>query len=170
MGEAALFKASTDAAVDAGAKAEAAANAEAAWHALPVGDQEHAARVWHSAARTAKQAAAAARNAKSAAAAAAAAALIEPPQPGAPGTPLPSADSLRVLCTAHQRSVTTTRPRARAPPAGATLVVSKEAYREATGAGMTQRAETAAATAWAATSPDVSRESLTAGCSLKVAS
>jgi len=55
-------------------------------------------------------------------------------------------------------------------PTGATLVVSKEAYREATGAGMTQRAEAAAAAAWAATSSDVSRESLTAGCSLKVAS
>jgi len=34
---------------------------------------------------------------------------------------------------------------------------------------MTQRAEAAAAAAWAATNPDVSCESLTAGCSLKVA-
>jgi len=35
---------------------------------------------------------------------------------------------------------------------------------------MTRRAEVAAAAAWSATNPDVSRESLTAGCSLKVAS
>jgi len=35
---------------------------------------------------------------------------------------------------------------------------------------MTHRAAAAVAAAWAATSPDVSRESLTAECSLKVAS
>jgi len=134
MGEAALFKASSDAVTRAGAKAEAQANAEAAWHALSVGDQQDAARVSHSAARTAKQAAAAARNAKRAAAAAAAAAPTEPPQPGAPGTPLPSADRLCVLCATLRRAATTTRPRARASPAAATLVVSKGAYREATGA------------------------------------
>jgi len=96
---------------------------------------------------TSKQVAAAARNAKRAAAAAAAAALTEPPQPGAPGTPLPSADRLRVLCAALRRAATTKRPRARATPLGATLDVFKGAYREATGAGMTQRAEAAAAAA-----------------------
>jgi len=130
MGEAALFKASTDAAADTRAKAVAAANAEAAWYTLSVRDQRLVARVWHSAARTAKQAAVAACNAKRAAAAAATAASTEPPQHGVPGTPLPSADRLRVLCAALRRAATTRGPRARAPPAGATLVVSKGVYRE----------------------------------------
>ena len=169
MGEAALFKASTDAAADAGAKAEAAANAEAAWYALSVGDQRHAVRVWHSAARTAKRAAAVARNAKRAAAAAAAAAPAAPPQLGAPGTSLPSADRLRVLCVALKRAAAAAgRRRVRVPRTGATLVVSKGAYREATGAGMTRRAEAAAVAVWAAAHPGMPRESLTAGCSLKV--
>jgi len=147
IGKAALFKASTDAAADAGAKTEAAANAEAARYTLSVGDQRHAACVWHSAARTAKQAAAAAGNAKRAVAAAAAAVPTEPPQHGVPDTPLPSADRRRVLCATLRRAAMTTRPRARTPPAGATLVVSKGAYRKATGASLTRRAEAAAAVA-----------------------
>jgi len=135
-----------------------------------VGDQRHAARVWHSAARTAKRAAAASCHAKRAAAAAAAAAPTEPPRPGAPVTSLPSAARLRVLCAALRRAAATRGPRARAPPTRATLVVFQGAYREATGASMTQRAEAAAAATWAATNPYVSREALTARCSPKVAS
>ena len=122
------------------------------------------------AAQDKRQTAAALRTAERVAAAVAAAAPAAPTQLGVPGTPLPSTDRLRVLCAALRRAATTARPRARAPPAAATLVVSEGAYREATGAGMTQRAAAAAAAAWAATGPDVSRESLTSECSLKVAS
>jgi len=128
----------------------------------------HAACIVQRAAQDKRQTAAALRTAERVAAAAAAAAPAAPPQLGASGTSLPSTDRWRVLCAALKRAAAAGgRRRVRVPPTGPTLVVSKGAYGEATGAGMTRRAEAAAVVAWAASHPGVPRESLTAGCSLK---
>ena len=170
LGEAALFKEAADATAAAKVKTDAEAHAEAAWLAVTVESAAHAACVVQRAAQDKRQTAAALCKADRVSAAAAAAAPAAPPQLGAPGTPLPSVDRLRVFCTALDRAAAAGgRQRVRAPPTGATLVVSQGAYREATGAGMTRRAEAAAVAAWAATHPGVPREALTAGCSLKVA-
>ena len=164
MGEAALFKEAAHATAAVKANTDAVAHAEAAWCALAVGGKAHAACAVQ------RKTAAEMRKAERVAAAAAAAAPAAPPQLGAPGTPLPSADRLRVLCAALERAAAARgHRRVRVPPTGATLVVSQGPYHEATGADMKRRAEAAAVAAWAAAHPGVPRESLTAGCSLKVA-
>ena len=169
MRDAALFKEAAHAKAAVKAETDAAVHAETVWRAVLGNNGVHAACVEQRTAQDKRQTAAVLRTAERVAAAAAAAAPAAPPQLGAPGTSLPSADRLRVLCAALERAAAAGgRRRVRVPPTGATLVVSQGAYREATGAAMTRRAEAAAVAAWAAAQPGVPRESLTAGCSLKV--